>query len=97
MARPSCALLAASLCLLLPGRTPAQDDAGYRAAAGMLHRGLFDLAADPNEKTNLASTNPEKVAELRARLDTYAAEAVTPKSAPMAAGFKTPRVWGQKD
>ncbi|MBL9032302.1 MAG: tetratricopeptide repeat protein [Phycisphaerae bacterium] len=46
MAHPSCALLAASLCLLLPLRTLAQDDAGYRAATGMLHRGLFDLAAD---------------------------------------------------
>ncbi len=58
---------------------------------------LFDLASDPNEKTNLASANPGKVAELRARLESLAAEALPPKSAPKAANFKTPRVWGQKD
>ena len=58
---------------------------------------LYNIATDPNEKTNIASANPEKVAELRAKLDTYAAEAVPPKSAPKAAGFKSPRVWGQKD
>lgn len=69
---------------------------GKKKAAGPAVE-LFDLATDPNEKTNLASANPEKVAELRARLDTYAAEAVPPKSAPKSTGFKTPRVWGQED
>lgn len=58
---------------------------------------LFNLAADPNEKTNLAAAQPQKVAELRARLDELAAQAVPPKSAPPAPGFKAPRVWGQKD
>lgn len=58
---------------------------------------LFNLANDPNEKTNLATSQPEKVAELRARLNELAAQAVPPKSAPAPAGFKTPRVWGQED
>ncbi|MBL9133374.1 MAG: arylsulfatase, partial [Verrucomicrobiaceae bacterium] len=58
---------------------------------------LFNLANDPNEKTNLAASNPEKVAELRAKLAELAAQAVPPKSAPKTADFKTPRVWGQAD
>ncbi|MFO1484719.1 MAG: arylsulfatase [Verrucomicrobiaceae bacterium] len=58
---------------------------------------LFNIISDPNEKTNLASNYPEKVAELRARLDELAAQAVPPKIAPKAADFKTPRVWGQAD
>ena len=58
---------------------------------------LFNLATDPNEKNNLAASNPEKAAELRAKLAELAAQAVPPKSAPKAADFKTPRVWGQAD
>lgn len=58
---------------------------------------LFNLAEDPNEKNNLATSNPEKATKLRARLDELAKQAAPPKSAPMPAGFKTPRVWGQKD
>jgi arylsulfatase A-like enzyme len=57
---------------------------------------LFDLASDPNEKNNLAAQHPEKVGELRARLEGYANEAMPPKSAPIAPGFKSPRVWGQE-
>jgi arylsulfatase A-like enzyme len=56
---------------------------------------LFNLAEDPNEKTNLAEKNPGKVAELRARLDAYAAAAVPSKQAPAPAGFKAPTVWGE--
>ncbi len=33
---------------------------------------LFDLATDPGELTNLASSRPEKLAQLRAALDVYA-------------------------
>jgi arylsulfatase A-like enzyme len=58
---------------------------------------LFNLASDPNEKTNLAASQPEKVAELRAKLAELAAQAVPPKSVPMEKGYKTPRVWGQAD
>lgn len=58
---------------------------------------LFNLADDPNEKQNLAAKNPAKVAELRARYDALAAQAVPPKAAPIAPGFRSPRVWGQPD
>jgi arylsulfatase A-like enzyme len=39
---------------------------------------LFDLATDPTEKTNLADSRPEKVAELRALLVAHDAETVKP-------------------
>lgn len=39
---------------------------------------LFDLAADPGEKTNLADQNPQKVAELQQRTEALAREAVPP-------------------
>jgi arylsulfatase A-like enzyme len=61
---------------------------------------LFNLADDPNEKTDLAAEHPEKVAELKARYDALAAEAVPPKGGGggrMPARFKVPRVWGQSD
>ena len=52
---------------------------------------LFNLAADPGEKNNLAAANPEVVAKLRARLETYTRAAVPPKAEAQAAGFKVPR------
>ncbi|OJW24723.1 MAG: arylsulfatase [Planctomycetales bacterium 71-10] len=58
---------------------------------------LFNLADDPNEKHDLAAKHPEKVAELRARYDALAAQAVPPRAAPKAPGFRSPRVWGQAD
>jgi arylsulfatase A-like enzyme len=58
---------------------------------------LFNLADDPSEKTNLAETKPEKLAELRRRYEASAREAVPPKSAAKAADFKTPAVWGESD
>lgn len=39
---------------------------------------LFNLAEDPYEKTNLAEKHPAKVAELRARIEALAREAVMP-------------------
>jgi arylsulfatase A-like enzyme len=57
---------------------------------------LFNLASDPNEKTNLAAAQPEKVAELRAKLAELAAQAVPPKSAPQRRVSRAPRVWGQE-
>jgi arylsulfatase A-like enzyme len=56
---------------------------------------LFNIAADPYEKTNVATQHPEKVRDLRARLDAYAKAALAPKSAPKAADFQTPAVWGE--
>jgi arylsulfatase A-like enzyme len=68
---------------------------GKKQQAGETTVELFDLAADPVEKTNLAEQQPEKTRELRARLAAYADAAVPPKSAPPAAGFQAPKVWGQ--
>ena len=39
---------------------------------------LFNLAQDPEEKVNLADQNPEKVAELRQRIEALAREAAQP-------------------
>lgn len=56
---------------------------------------LFNLAADISETKNLAAAHPDKVRDLRTRLDRYAQEAVTPKSARKAANFESPKVWGE--
>jgi arylsulfatase A-like enzyme len=58
---------------------------------------LFDLKADPFEKTNLADKHPERVKELRAKLDALAKQAVPPKAKPRPADFVVPKVWGEKD
>ena len=39
---------------------------------------LFDLSSDPTEKTNLADSRPDKLAELRAILDAHDAQMVAP-------------------
>jgi arylsulfatase A-like enzyme len=71
---------------------------GMQAAAGDAPRiELFNLAEDLSEKANLAEQHPDKVKELRARLEAFAKQAVPPKSAPRAADFKSPKVWGEKD
>jgi len=56
---------------------------------------LFNIANDPYEKTNLASQQPEKVKDLRDRLNSYSRSAAPPKSAPKAADFQSPKVWGE--
>lgn len=74
----------------------AADEGESNAAVG--HAGrveLFNIADDPSEKLNLAAETPAKVAELRARYDTFSREAVPPRSTPKPAGFASPRVWGQ--
>jgi len=58
---------------------------------------LFNLAGDPYEKTNLAATQPAKVAELRARYATFAAQAVAPKVQPRDPAFQVPKIWGEKN
>jgi arylsulfatase A-like enzyme len=58
---------------------------------------LFNLANDPAEKTNLAEREPERVRELRARIEAYARQAVPPKAAPKAKDFQSPKVWGERD
>jgi len=56
---------------------------------------LFNLAADPYEKQNLADQQPGKVKELRARYDALAAQAVPPKLRPRSPDFKAPKVGGE--
>ncbi len=56
---------------------------------------LFDLARDPAEKFDVAASHPEKVAELRARLDAFESEAVRRKASRRPEGFRTPAVWGE--
>jgi arylsulfatase A-like enzyme len=43
---------------------------------------LYDLAADPFEKCDLATQRPEKLKELRARYDALARQAAKPKNLP---------------
>lgn len=57
---------------------------------------LFNLAADPNETTNLAKDNPRKVAELAAKLDEATKQAVPAKGGAAPKGYKAPKVWGEK-
>jgi len=58
---------------------------------------LFDLRRDPYEQNNLATIHPEKVRELRDRYESFARQAVPPKNAPKAPGFRSPKVWGETD
>ena len=58
---------------------------------------LYNLAEDPGEANDVAAKHPEKVAELKARLEAYAAQAVPAKSRPPAKDFKAPEVWGPPD
>lgn len=58
---------------------------------------LFDMEADPNEKTDLSNNYPETMEKLRARLESLrkeAAPANIPPNLPPA-GFKPPKVWGE--
>lgn len=57
---------------------------------------LYNLAADPGEKRDLAAEQPAKVADLRKRYDRYAHEAVKPANLPEPANFKPPAVWGER-
>jgi arylsulfatase A-like enzyme len=56
---------------------------------------LFNLADDPFEKTNLAQQQPDKLAQLRKRLDQFARQAAPPKAAPKSPDFTVPAVWGE--
>jgi arylsulfatase A-like enzyme len=55
---------------------------------------LFNLAKDPQEKTNLASKRPEKVRTLRWAYERLSAQATRPMAGPAPRGFKSPLVWG---
>jgi len=80
----------------LEGGTPSAAREKEKAAAIAAPRiELFDLKSDPCEKTNLAESHPEKVKELRARLEAYAKAAAPSKQAPASPDFKVPAVWGE--
>jgi arylsulfatase A-like enzyme len=56
---------------------------------------LFNLRDDPFEKTNLADKHPQRVKELRNRLEEYSKQSAPPKARPRPADFVVPKVWGQ--
>jgi len=57
---------------------------------------LFNLAKDPFEKSDLAQSMPDKLAELKKILEKYEKESVAPKIPPnrMPADFNVPEIWG---
>ncbi len=58
---------------------------------------LFDLAADPYEKKDLAADKPKVVSDLQKRYAKYLSESVSPKNRPKPKGFVTPKVWGESN
>ena len=77
------------------GLTEAKAGKKNKKSGGLDSIELFNIVDDPYEKTNLADNYPDKTKELLGKLVTYAQQAVPPKSAPKAADFKTPKVWGE--
>ena len=80
--------------LVLNGHTTAlEEKVDHRAKVE-----LYNLADDVSEKTNLADKMPDKVKELRARYHALAKQAVVPKyQAKPIKGFRSPKVWGEKE
>ncbi len=83
--------------LVLNGHRGDADGGGEEAQEEKGRVELFNLAEDLSEKTNLADRFPDRVKELRARLDGYARQAVPPKTKPKPKGFQSPKVWGEKE
>ena len=81
------------------GGAPAPPDAKPAPAAAPATESieLFNLAADPGEKSNLADKHPDVVARLRARYADHAKQAVAPKAAPKPRNFQSPKVWGEPE
>ncbi len=77
--------------------TTGKKKGGKRAAPEAETLELFNLAADPGERENLAARHPEIVQRLAARLEAFTREALPPKAEAAPAGFRAPRVWGQTD
>ena len=77
--------------------TTGKKKGGKKAAPEAETLELFNLAADPGERDNLAARHPEIVQRLAARLEAFTREALPPKAEAAPAGFRTPRVWGQPD
>jgi arylsulfatase A-like enzyme len=82
--------------LVLNGNNPDNPDGkGVKKKQELVE--LFHLGKDPSEKTNLAAQEPERVRELRARLEAYARQAVPPRAAPKPGDFQAPKVWGEPE
>jgi len=60
---------------------------------------LFNLADDPYEKTDLSEKNPQKLRQLKSRLNFYAERAAPANIPPnrMPKDFKIPKAWGHPD
>ena len=60
---------------------------------------LFNLVEDPSEKNDLSAKNPEKLRELKLRLQAYASRAAKANVPPnrMPKDFKVPKVWGHPE
>jgi arylsulfatase A-like enzyme len=84
---------------LIVGGNLKADDAPARAKSKKAKEfvELFNLAEDPSETANLSGKHPERVREMRARLEAYARQALPPKAAPKADDFRSPKVWGEID
>jgi hypothetical protein len=76
------------------GGSPKKGKKGTKAGDAVE---LFNLANDPSEKTNLAAQQPERVRNMRARLEAYAQQAVPPRVAPKGKNFASPKVWGEPE
>ena len=79
------------------GEKPAKSNQAKPKKAAVTSVMLFDLSIDPYESMNLAPDRPEKVLELKTRLDQFARQAVRPKARPKPNGFQTPQVWGESN
>lgn len=73
------------------------DESARHETGGTNGVELFDLATDPSESRNLAADQPDRVRDLTARLERYAAAAIAPLNGPKPAGFRSPKVWGEAD
>jgi len=77
-------------------------DVGANGAGGKAEKDvyeLFNLAKDPSEKNDLSGKNPQKLRELKSRLEVYASRAARPNVPPnrMPKDFKVPKVWGHPE
>jgi arylsulfatase A-like enzyme len=79
------------------GQIDPETEEGAKKGPGKAGLELYDLSADPYEKTNLADTNADKVKELRTKYDVLAKEAVPARNRPKPKDFQVPKVWGEKD
>jgi arylsulfatase A-like enzyme len=79
----------------LIARQASRAEAGNRRRRRPEPVELYDLGKDPGEKTNLADSHPEKVAELRAVLKKFADEAAPAKQTPQPRDYQAPQVWGE--